>query len=152
MIIYAYGHKRVLANIAEMSIGIPAFLKYYWLVCWMFVTPVVLAFILVMTLVDYSPTSSARRPDAEEDKYIFPVIIQALGWMMTTAAVIIIPVTAIFQVCKRYKSGKPFDIRTMMTPNEKWGPANQPKEKTSSDLEIHDNNAFDIKPQQTNLA
>ena len=126
IIMYAYGHKRVMADIAEMSIAIPTVIRYYWLSCWMVITPLVLSFILVMTLVEYSPTSSARRPDTEEDKYVFPVVIQALGWMMATVGVIIIPITAVVQVYKRYKAGKSFDIRSMMSPNEKWGPAGPP--------------------------
>ena len=136
---YAYGHKRVFENISEMSMNLPVIMKWYWRICWMFITPLALMFILVMTLVKYSPTTSARRPDNDEDKYIFPQGIQALGWLMAAVAVVIIPVTGVYQAYKRRKAGKPTDIRSMFSPNEKWAPANAPKKDP---VQSYDNDAF----------
>ena len=136
---YAYGHKRVFENISEMSMNLPVIMKWYWRICWMFITPLALMFILVMTLVKYSPTTSARRPDNEEERYIFPQGIQALGWLMAAVAVVIIPVTGVYQAYKRRKAGKPTDIRSMFSPNEKWAPANAPKKDP---VQSYDNDAF----------
>jgi len=139
ILMYAYGHKRVFENISEMSMNLPVIMKWYWRICWMFITPLALMFILVMTLVKYSPTTSARRPDNEEERYIFPQGIQALGWLMAAVAVVIIPVTGVYQAYKRRKAGKPTDIRSMFSPNEKWAPANAPKKDP---VQSYDNDAF----------
>jgi len=122
LLMYCYGYKRILDNISEMGIKMPVVLKYYWLSMWMFVTPAVLIFVLIMTFVQYKPAYSSK---IGPDRYIHPDPIQALGWLMAFLPVVVIPVVSLLQVRKRRALGLPTDLRSMFRPTNKWGPANQ---------------------------
>ena len=44
---WIYGAKKFMGHIAEMSMKIPAFMRYYWLLCWYLLTPGIIAFITI---------------------------------------------------------------------------------------------------------
>ena len=117
---YAYGHEQFLENIEEMGMKLPTIMKYYWLVTWKAITPLVLFFVLIMSFVQYSPAFS---PSYTQEKYVFPVGIQSMGCLMALISLALIIVTAVFQFFKRKQEGNPTDLRSMISPTEKWGPA-----------------------------
>ena len=65
-------------NIEEMGMRLPKVMKYYWMAMWMFLTPAILFFVLIMTFVQYAPAYSYRLSD---DKYFFPAGIQVQHFM-----------------------------------------------------------------------
>ena len=87
---------------------------------WLFITPAVLFFVLIMTFIQYSPAYS---PSYSQEDYVFPGAIQAVGWLMAFAAPALILAGAGLQVWKRKKNGKPTDWKSMTRPNEKWSSA-----------------------------
>jgi solute carrier family 6 amino acid transporter-like protein 5/7/9/14 len=144
LLMYCYGYRRVLEDLKEMGLPIPRILKYYWLTCWMVVTPLALGFILIMTFVQYSPTTSLQRPDVDEANYVFPIGVQLMGWLMAAVSVVIVPVMGCFQLWKinQAKGLTGLDLlRAGFTANEKWGPANAAKKQQNNDSSF-DNDAF----------
>ena len=117
LVIWVYGHKRFFGNIQEMGIRVPTILKYYWLSMWAVITPVVLFFVLIMTFVQYSPAYSAS---FTQEKYVFPAGIQAMGWMMALLPIVAIILGSVFQLWNRRRNLKPTDLRSMLTPSDKW--------------------------------
>merc|ERR1711970_686673 len=120
IVMYGYGYKNFMENLEEMGLNIPTFMKYYWLSMWMVVTPLVLIFVPIMTFVQYSPAYS---PSYTQEDYVFPAAVQFMGWLMAFVAVALIIVGAVLQYFKRKRNGKPTDLRSMTSPNEKWGSA-----------------------------
>lgn len=142
IVMYFYGYRNLLDNIEEMGLKIPTIMKYYWLSMWMFVTPVVLFFVLIMTFVQYSPAYS---PSYTQENYVFPVGIQFLGWLMALVAVALILLGVAFQCYNRKKNGKPTDFKSMTSPNEKWGSAivvNAVKKPTGLDNQTYVKDEF----------
>ncbi len=115
LIIWVYGHKKFFANISEMSMKLPKVSMIYWKFNWFFATPVILAFITIVSLVNTSPASY--------NDYVFPEGIQALAWMMSIAPILLLIVVAGAEFFLRNRAGKPTDIRSMLTPSGKFGPA-----------------------------
>jgi len=119
VVMHAYGWRNVFDNIKEMEINIPKVLKYYWMSMWTVITPICLTFVLIMTFVQYSPAYS---PSYTTERYYFPAGIQALGWLMAFLPVAAIILGGVYQTWHRKKNLKPTDLRTMLSPTEKWGP------------------------------
>ena len=122
LVMWVYGFKRFLANIKDMGIKIPMFMKVYWVGMWVVVTPLVLIFVLIMTFVQYGPAGGTTWG---QEKYTYPDNIQAMGWLMAFAPVAIIIVGAIYQFVKRYMARKDVEsvteiLKGMFVPNEKW--------------------------------
>ena len=55
LVMYIYGIKNFLANIAEMKIWMPVVLKYFWVLCWVLITP---GLVLAITVIGNVMTSS----------------------------------------------------------------------------------------------
>jgi len=116
LVMYVYGFRRFLANIEEMGIRIPVVLKYYWISMWTVITPLILALILIMTFVQYSPASSL----SYAENYTFPGKIQAMGWLMALCPFFIIIAGGVFSWWNRGRSGRDNGLKAMITPNDKW--------------------------------
>ena len=123
LLMYGYGYKRVFENIEEMGMKLPVVMKWYWMATWCCITPLVLTFVLIMTFVQYTPAYSYSFFPEVDYKYTFPAGIQALGWLMALVAVLPIPVIGVMQYFKRKNNGLPVDLRSMFSPNSKWGPS-----------------------------
>ena len=116
LVTWVYGYKRFFDNIAEMGVKIPVVMKYYWLSMWALVTPVVLMFIITMSVIQYTPTYSASY---KQDRYVFPPWAQALGWGMALLPVVAILAEAARQ-CWKCRKNTPVDLWSMMQPGRKW--------------------------------
>eukprot|EP00088_Acartia_fossae_P009522 TRINITY_DN1462_c0_g1_i9.p1 TRINITY_DN1462_c0_g1~~TRINITY_DN1462_c0_g1_i9.p1 ORF type:complete len:732 (+),score=113.65 TRINITY_DN1462_c0_g1_i9:92-2287(+) len=131
LLMYGYGFRRVFENIEEMGMRLPKFMKWYWMATWLVLTPGILTFVLIMTFVQYTPAYTFR---IDVDKYVFPVGIQLLGWLMALLPIVFIPFIGFLQYRKRKAAGQSTELRDMFSPNNKWGPAIEtnshvPKEK-----------------------
>merc|ERR1712200_40971 len=120
--------------------------------CWCCITPLVLTFVLIMTFVQYTPaySYSFEPPDY---KYVFPAGIQLLGWLMALVAVVIIPVMGLVQFKRRKDNGQPTDLRSMFTPNSKWGPSivtNAKTKRPETNNEAYLNQGFKYTVETTN--
>lgn len=62
----------------------------YWRVCWRYVAPIFLLFIIVYGLLDYEPL--------QYEGYIYPMWANILGWAIAGSSVLCIPVVAIFKI------------------------------------------------------
>jgi len=108
---------RFFENIKEMGIHIPLPMKIYWASMWLIVTPLTLIFVLIMTFVQYSPTSGTS---FTQEAYVFPDGIQAMGFLMAFAPVAFIILGGVYSIVNRSKSGRKVDPVSMLTPNDKW--------------------------------
>ncbi|XP_011417902.3 sodium-dependent proline transporter isoform X2 [Magallana gigas] len=82
--------------------------KYWWMLCWCFITPLLAAIIMVFSWVDYTGMDNGAEYDVYAD---------LMGWGMTLVTIVCIVGTAIYVICK---TG---GIKEAMKPNIEWGPA-----------------------------
>lgn len=71
---WVYGINRTLKNIDEMGIKLSAFMRMYWKVIWVAVTPLGALGVFFYTLGDVVPS--------EYRGYLFPVWADVLGWII----------------------------------------------------------------------
>ncbi|XP_071480072.1 sodium-dependent dopamine transporter-like [Diadema antillarum] len=79
--------KRISEDINQMLGWRPG---YYWRFCWMFLSPVMIVFIMGFGL--------ANERSLRLDKYIYPEWSVAVGWLITCTSIAMIPITAIYQM------------------------------------------------------
>ncbi|XP_046390235.1 sodium-dependent dopamine transporter [Ischnura elegans] len=84
---WIYGIDRFCADIKMMLKFSPGI---YWRVCWKFVAPLFLMFIIVYGLIGYEPL--------QYGDYVYPVWANVLGWMIAGSSVMMIPAMAIYQI------------------------------------------------------
>lgn len=96
---YVYGINKFMRHITEdMSIYIPLPLKAYWYSTWTVITPGFLLVILALSLYNTSP--------AAWGDYVYEENIQVLAWFVSLSAIAVIPLGAIWVLCKGEKKGK----------------------------------------------
>ena len=66
--------------------------------------------------------------------YVFPKGIQGLGWMMASGPVFIFIGFAVAEYFLRKKAGKAVDIKSMLRPSGKFGPAVRYPTPTASNV------------------
>lgn len=115
LIVYVYGVHNFLNNISEMGIRIPKILVLYWRINWQVFTPLILFFITLITWITFEPCSY--------NGYVFPPLIQTLGWLMACTSIIIAVVLSIYEVYIRKQKGKLTSTWDMFQPTLNWGPA-----------------------------
>ncbi|XP_041363462.1 sodium-dependent proline transporter-like [Gigantopelta aegis] len=115
-IVYVYGAFRFLRDIETMvgqkvcGIFPWAMWKYWWVVCWAVLTPVIVTGIMVFSWVDY------QRLDG------YPDWADVLGWLMTFSVVLAIFIPGIVLICTS-KGTMSERFREATTPTYDWGPA-----------------------------
>ncbi|XP_068115984.1 sodium- and chloride-dependent glycine transporter 2 [Hyperolius riggenbachi] len=109
-ICYIYGLQRFCEDI-EMMIGFQP--GRFWRVCWAFVTPTILTFILSFSLWQWEPMTYGS--------YHYPTWSMVLGWLMCACSVIWIP---IMFVIKMYLAPGNFieRLKLVCSPQPDWGP------------------------------
>ncbi|KAM6343567.1 sodium- and chloride-dependent glycine transporter 1 isoform 1-T3 [Alca torda] len=88
-IMYIYGHRNYFKDI-EMMLGFPP--PLFFQICWRFISPAIIFFILVFTVIQYRPISY--------NDYIYPTWAISIGFLMALSSVICIPIYAIYKVCR----------------------------------------------------
>ncbi len=112
-----YGIDNVMNHIRTMGIRMPFFMKWFWIICWTFVTPVLIFVVTVLAWVDFVP-------DSFED-YEFETAVQLMGWGVELESLFILLGISAYVVYKRNREGKKIDFiqpGTMMSPQKNWGP------------------------------
>ncbi|XP_042237525.1 sodium- and chloride-dependent glycine transporter 1-like [Homarus americanus] len=95
---YIYGCGNFLKLIQEeIGIHVPLLLRGYWRLTWLFLTPLCLALLLVLSCYYAIPIQFGS--------YIFPDKIQILGWFICASSVVCLPLGAIYVVWKGEKKG-----------------------------------------------
>ncbi|XP_040183840.1 sodium- and chloride-dependent glycine transporter 2 [Rana temporaria] len=109
-ICYIYGLQRFCEDI-EMMIGFQP--NRFWKVCWAFITPTILTFILCFSFYQWEPMTYGN--------YHYPPWSMVLGWLMCTCSVIWIP---IMFVIKMYLAPGSFieRLKLVCSPQPDWGP------------------------------
>lgn len=83
---YNLGTDRFCDDIRDMIGFAPG---QYWRICWRYVAPLFLLFIIVYGLIGYEPLSY--------EDYIYPEWANALGWCIAGSSVIMIPTIALYK-------------------------------------------------------
>ena len=119
---WVYGVRRFLDDIETMigkefcrPIGFPWFIaKWWWALCWCFLTPISVAAVMVYSWVKY------KGYDEKRDK--FPVWADALGWMMTMFVIFTIVIVTIVKIVTARDEGRG-KWHYLVNPTKEWGPA-----------------------------
>ncbi|KAK3780834.1 hypothetical protein RRG08_059477 [Elysia crispata] len=110
---YIYGAERFFKDMTVMYGSRPLVL---WKVCWMFLSPALVLFILIFAIVDYSP--------ATYGSYKYSSGGEALGWLMVAASAVWIPIWIIYTLLTDKKGDSLLERwRNISSPNIFWGPA-----------------------------
>nr|DBA17638.1 TPA: hypothetical protein GDO54_003056 [Pyxicephalus adspersus] len=107
---YVYGLQRFCEDI-EMMIGFQP--NRFWKICWAFVTPTILTFILCFSFYQWEPMTYGS--------YHYPAWSMVLAWLMLACSVIWIPVMF---VIKMYLAPGNFieRLKLVCSPQPDWGP------------------------------
>nr|XP_020638537.1 sodium- and chloride-dependent glycine transporter 2 [Pogona vitticeps] len=107
---YIYGLQRFCEDI-EMMIGFQP--SIFWRVCWAFVTPTILTFILCFSFYQWEPMTYGS--------YHYPGWSMVLGWLMLACSVIWIPI--MFVIKMHIAPGKFIErLKLVCSPQPDWGP------------------------------
>nr|KAF6380384.1 solute carrier family 6 member 9 [Myotis myotis] len=111
-IMYIYGHENYFQDI-KMMLGFPP--PFFFQICWRFVSPAIIFFILIFTVIQYRPITY--------NHYQYPGWAVAIGFLMALSSVICIPLYALFQLCRT--EGDTFfqRLKNATKPSRDWGPA-----------------------------
>ncbi|KAK7097595.1 hypothetical protein V1264_004545 [Littorina saxatilis] len=110
-LMYVYGYKNFCSDI-EMMVGHKP--NIYWLATWVVITPLAVAFIIVIGAVQYTKASYAG--------YIFEDWVQGMGWIMVSVPIAAILIVGILQICR-------YGVPGCFKPLSDWGPA-EPENRT----------------------
>ncbi|XP_077306890.1 sodium- and chloride-dependent glycine transporter 1 isoform X1 [Lithobates pipiens] len=111
-IMYIYGHRNYFKDI-EMMLGFPP--PLFFQVCWRFISPAIIFFILIFTVIQYRPITY--------NEYLYPGWAISLGFLMALSSVICIPAYAIFEISR--SEGDTFlqRLKNSVKASKDWGPA-----------------------------
>ncbi|XP_077983568.1 sodium- and chloride-dependent glycine transporter 1-like isoform X2 [Glandiceps talaboti] len=109
---WIYGINRYSDDVKAMVGFAP---NIYWRVCWMFLAPGILAFIMVFSLVSYTPCQLGN--------YVYPGWADAIGWMIALSSILLIPLYAIYYFVKVEKGSFGERLSNAIKPLPEWGPA-----------------------------
>jgi len=119
IVAWIYGANNLFVNIKEMGMSIPKVLESYWKMCWCFITPGLVIFLLIMNFVNHKPYSY--------EDYVYPKGVQVFAWMVPSFCVLIIPTIGIFHIIMQYRNQSEFQMHcneigsSLFQPTEEWG-------------------------------
>ncbi|KAM6305820.1 sodium- and chloride-dependent glycine transporter 1 isoform 2-T2 [Aegotheles albertisi] len=111
-IMYIYGHRNYFKDI-EMMLGFPP--PLFFQICWRFISPAIIFFILVFTVIQYRPISY--------NDYVYPTWAISIGFLMALSSVICIPIYAIYKVCCSEGDTLLERLKNATRASKDWGPA-----------------------------
>ncbi|XP_064197800.1 sodium- and chloride-dependent glycine transporter 1 isoform X2 [Anguilla rostrata] len=111
-IMYIYGHKNYFKDV-EMMLGFPP--PIFFRICWRFVSPVIITFILIFTVIQYKPITY--------NDYIYPNWSLIIGFFMALSSVICIPIFALYQIANSEGTTFIERLKNSVKPDRSWGPA-----------------------------
>ncbi|XP_046737501.1 sodium-dependent dopamine transporter [Diprion similis] len=84
---WIYGTDRFCADIKDMIGFAPGI---YWRVCWKFIAPIFLMFIIVYGLMGYEPLTY--------EDYVYPLWANVLGWLIACSSIAMIPAVGVYKL------------------------------------------------------
>ncbi|XP_058828159.1 sodium-dependent nutrient amino acid transporter 1-like [Topomyia yanbarensis] len=108
---WIYGVARICRDI-EFMLGIKTGL--YWRICWAFITPVMLAAILIYHMATYTAFTFHG--------YVFTDGMYAFGWCVFAAGVLQLPAWAVYTLMKRKEPRWRDQLTNCFKPTSDWGP------------------------------
>lgn len=119
LVAYVYGLNRFSNDIEMMTGSRPGL---FWKVCWLAVTPVIVAGIIVFQIAIYIPVTF--------NDYVYPKWAEAVGWCLCAASVAFIPAWMVIQVVRKRPACSASAIfatvRELTRPSFDWGPQEVP--------------------------
>lgn len=116
-----YGIRRFLSNIREM-LGKDPFIWIWYAVCWLFITPAVILFIIIFGLLQYSPVYYGD--------YVYPRWAEAVGWIMAAIPLVMMPLIPIYLLAFKASGGILNRLRFIISPLPDWGPKDSSDDDT----------------------
>jgi len=110
VVAWAYGAERAIDDLSDMDVRPGRTMRLYWRICWKFITPAVLAILLVTSLSD-----SARGLSAGD--YRYPTWVQVLGVAITASTTLWLPAIAISHL---WRGGCERELRSLLRPTPDW--------------------------------
>ncbi|XP_072126472.1 sodium- and chloride-dependent neutral and basic amino acid transporter B(0+)-like [Mobula birostris] len=111
---WIYGVNRFIKDI-EMMIGEKSWIFWlWWRVCWFFISPCLLAAVLIWSFVTFVPPMYGN--------FQYPSWATALGWCMIIFCIIWIPIMAIVKIIQTEGSSLLQKITKSFKPAPDWGP------------------------------
>jgi len=98
LVVFIYGINKFVKNIHEMQIWMPKILEYFWMLCWVLITP---GFVVTITVIGFTE----RKLDQHEG-YIYPDSVQALGYLVELFPICIIFIVMFAIVAIRCRNGE----------------------------------------------
>ncbi|XP_067852720.1 sodium- and chloride-dependent neutral and basic amino acid transporter B(0+)-like [Heptranchias perlo] len=111
---WIYGINRFIKDIEMMIGGKNCLFWLWWRACWFFITPCLLATILIWSLATFAPPTYGPVE--------YPVWATALGWCMIIFPIMWIPIVAIVKIAQAEGSTLCQKISTACTSAPDWGP------------------------------
>ncbi|XP_066547898.1 sodium- and chloride-dependent glycine transporter 1 isoform X2 [Amia ocellicauda] len=113
-IMYVYGHTNYFKDV-EMMLGFPP--PIFFRICWRFISPVIISFILVFTVIQYKPITY--------NNYTYPGWSLIIGFLMALSSVLCIPIYALFKIYRSQGTTFVERLKNAVKPDRTWGPALQ---------------------------
>ena len=114
LVTWMYGTDRFVENLEEMGIRLWGPIKWYWILCWQAITPLILIVLVVQQF--------KNGMHVEYEGHVFPSSVQSLGWLISLSSVVMIPLLAARQIIRRYRKGKKLGF-ALYKSTPKWMPA-----------------------------
>lgn len=112
VISYVYG---IFRFVKDMSVILGSKMNYYWIACWVFITPTILLGIFIFFCIGYGPLTY--------QEYTYPAGPEALGWLMVLAAIIAVPGYMVYFLIFKATGSLKERLVFSITPAADWGPA-----------------------------
>uniref|UniRef100_A0A8P4KKM0 Transporter n=1 Tax=Dicentrarchus labrax TaxID=13489 RepID=A0A8P4KKM0_DICLA len=108
------GHRNYFRDV-EMMLGFPP--PLFFKVCWRFISPVIISFILIFTVIQYKPITY--------NDYVYPGWSLAIGFSMALSSVVCIPIYALYKISRSPGATFRERLKFACRAHPKWGPALQ---------------------------
>jgi len=112
LVAWVYGVKRLSLDIHHMGIKTSRIAAVYWGFTWRFACPFLLSFVMVATLVDYTPAS--------EGEYQFPPWANKIGWCIAFSSIIAVVPASALEVRRWWAVGRGARPSFLITPDPTW--------------------------------
>ena len=120
LVVFIYGIRNFLENIREMEIWMPVVLKFFWIACWVFITP---ALVLAITVIGFTE----RELDHYSNQflnYVYPDSVQVLAYLVELSPVLGVVMVMVYMIITKCVKGKGDSLfcAKKWLPRDDWKP------------------------------
>lgn len=123
---WVYGVDKFIEHLSGMVPNLSTFSKIYWKLTWKYLTPLILFTLLLFDLSNFGHVGF--------EDYIYPIPVQFLGYAITAASLIWIPLVAWYE---RRKSTEADSACWLLKPTNDWGGRQKAYGGTPGDQELN---------------